>query len=487
VNFGALIRCASPVVFGGPEEAEVARISVDSRRVGPGTLFVALRGEHADGHAFIPDAVEGGAIAVVTDRPVPELPDGVAWAQVPDATDALWRMAHSLYADPTARLKVIGVTGTNGKTTTAHLIRVILDHTGIECAYVGTLGAEWRDHRRDLGHTTPFAHDLAELLADAASDGVKAISMEVSSHALALHRADGCRFDVGTYTNLTAEHLDFHLNMNDYYAAKARLFTDLAEAGGKDFVGVINVDDLYGSRLATEVRGRVVTYGRQEGDVRAAGTQVAADSVRFTLETPSGRADVVMPLGGRFNVSNGLAAAATAWAMGLSPDTIASGLAVATPAPGRFESIPTGRGFSVIVDYAHSPDALEKLLEACRELRPKRLTVVFGCGGDRDRTKRPRMGSIAAELADRVIVTSDNPRTEDPDSIIENILAGITPTPAAAVEVEPDRRRAIHRAVQTARDGDLVVIAGKGHEDYQIIGVTKIHLDDRELVREALA
>jgi UDP-N-acetylmuramoyl-L-alanyl-D-glutamate--2,6-diaminopimelate ligase len=485
-TFAELLRDVPAVARGGPPDKPVDRLVTDSRRAGPGSLFVALKGQRHDGHAFIAEALERGAVAVVSDRPIGELPHGTAWAQVAGAADAVWRIARVMYDDPSASLRLIGVTGTNGKTTTAHLIRTILDETGRCCALIGTLGAELGDRRLGFGHTTPMAHDLAYVMAEALREGCDAACMEVSSHALALKRVEGCRFDACTYTNLTPEHLDFHENMEDYYAAKARLFGELAEQGGKPFTGVVNVEDPYGRRLAAEVRGRAVLYGRGDGDVRASEAEVAADSVRFLLETPDGAAMVRMPLGGRFNVSNGLAAAATAWALGISAERIAEALEHATPTPGRFEGVPTGRDFSVIVDYAHTPDALAKLLEACRDLAPSRLTVVFGCGGDRDATKRPTMGAIAAELCDRVVVTSDNPRSEDPDAIIDQILGGIGASVREWALVEPDRRQAIHKAVHSAQPGELVVIAGKGHEDYQILGERRIHFDDREVVREAL-
>lgn len=473
-------------VLTGTADVEVTDIIFDSRKAAAGSLFVAVQGARADGNDFVESAVAGGARAVVSEREPADNRPPISWIRVPSVEDALWRLSHRLFGDPSSDLRLIGVTGTNGKTTTTHLIATILNHAQTKCAVAGTLGAKLDGQWVDLGHTTPMANDLARLMRRAVEAGYQAMAMEVSSHSLALHRVDGCRFEVGTYTNLTPEHLDFHSDMDSYFRAKSRLFGELAEQGGKRFVGVIGLDDPYGARMATEVRGRLVTYGRAEGDVRASDVQVSAQRIGLCVETPTGSREIEMPIGGAFNVMNGLAAAATTWAMGVPLDTIASALSRATAAPGRFESVPTGRGFSVIVDYAHSPDALEKLLEACRDLKPARLTVVFGCGGDRDSTKRPRMGGIAATLADRVVVTSDNPRTEDPGAIIESIINGMKPLAKAAVEVEPDRRRAIHLAIQDAQNGELVVIAGKGHEDYQIIGTEKIHMDDRELVREAL-
>ncbi len=471
------------LVPGVASMVEVTDLVSDSRRVSPGALFFALPGARVDGNDFVPQAMALGAVAVVSELPCPTGFDA-AWVQVPDAQEAVWQIAHRFYGDPSSQLRLLGVTGTNGKTTATHLIRAILQEAGSRCALIGTLGANICGEYIDLGHTTPMAHDLARMMRQAVKAGCDSLVMEVSSHALALHRADGCKFDASTYTNLTPEHLDFHQNMDDYFAAKARLFSEFG--GNKDFVGVINLDDLYGPRMATEVRGRLVTFGLNEGDIRCSNVKVTATRIEMRLLTPAGDVDVSLPLGGRFNVQNALAAAATCHSLGLTPSQIAAGLAKSLPAPGRFEGVSTNKGFHVIVDYAHSPDALEKLLEACRDLHPDRLTVVFGCGGDRDATKRPKMGAIAARLADRVVITSDNPRTEDPQKIIDSILTGVAPSAMAAVEVEPDRRQAISRAISGARAGDLVVVAGKGHEDYQITGDTRIHFDDREVVREAL-
>lgn len=470
----------------GPTDVEITDIVTDSRKASSGSLFVGLKGEHFDGYDFAVSAVAGGARAVAGERePAGNHPE-ISWIQVPDAVEAVWRLSHRLYGDPTDKLMLIGVTGTNGKTTTTHLISTILNFAGTKCTSIGTLGAKFGDATLDMGFTTPMADDLVRAFRRCVDEDYQAVAMEVSSHALALRRVDGSRFDAAVYTNLTPEHLDFHKTMDEYFVAKARLFNDLSIAGGKEFVGVINMDDPYGARMATEVRGRLVTYGRNEGDVRVEHLKVSAQNIEFTLIAGTESLRIQMPLGGHFNVSNGLAAAATAWSIGVPLDTIALALANATAAPGRFENVPTGHEFGVIVDYAHSPDALEKLLESCRDLHPDRLTLVFGCGGDRDRTKRPKMGAIASRLADRILVTSDNPRTEEPNSIIEAIVAGIDPNGRAAVEVEPDRRRAIQIALDSARSGELIVIAGKGHEDYQIVGTEKYHFDDREVVREAL-
>ncbi len=483
--FEAISKDVEVIRGSGSFDADIKGISYDSRTVKPGCLFIALRGDRLDGHEFIPQAIEAGASALLVETPPKDV--DVPWAQVFSTRSAMWRIARNFYDDPTANIKLVGITGTNGKTTTSYLIRSILRTWAKKTVLIGTLGAMIEDEFLPLQHTTPEAPDLLELFSQAVSKGVETGVMEVSSHSLVLQRVQGCRFDVGVFTNLTQDHLDFHQTMEAYGEAKSLLFTDLAMASGKPFTGVINLDDSFGPQLASLVRGEVMTYGLNEkADIRALAPQVGVGEISFKLSTPIGCTDLKVNVGGRFNIWNSLAAVGSALAVGVPLDVISEGLESARGVPGRFEAIPTGRDFDVLVDYAHTPDALEKLLLTTRELNPRRLVVVFGCGGNRDAGKRPKMAKIASELSDRCIVTSDNPRMENPDSIIGQILVGIPSEKMSQVEVEVDRHKAIKLSVETAKTGDLIVIAGKGHEDYQIIGETKFPFDDRQVVRDVL-
>jgi len=471
--------------LGEPSDPEIAGVAYDSRRVKPGDLFVCIRGFRTDGHRYLADAVARGAVATVVETPVADAP--VPRIAVPDAREAIARLATAFFGHPSARLRLIGVTGTNGKTTTTYLIESLFRAAGQRTGVIGTIGCCIAGERLPAEHTTPEAPDLQALLARMVAAGVSVVSMEASSHALALHRTLGCEFDVGVFTNLTQDHLDFHASLEDYFAAKARLFTDYPARSGKPFVGVINGDDPFGRRLVELCRGRVVTYAvEQPADLQAVDIEARPQGLRFTVVAAGERYPVRLRLGGRFNVYNSLAAIGAARALGLDWETILAGLATAPGVPGRFEAVDEGQPFAVLVDYAHTPDGLENVLRSARDLEPRQLIVVFGCGGDRDRTKRPKMGRIAAERADRVVVTSDNPRTEDPEAILAEIVAGIPPEVRSRVRVIPDRREAIRTAIGMAGAGDLVVIAGKGHEDYQIVGTTKHPFDDREEARAAL-
>jgi len=472
-----LLGAGNPVVSG---------LAYDSRRVKPADLFFCVRGLKQDGTRFLPDAVARGAVAAVVETE--ELPLPLPALLVPNVREAMPALSTAFYNHPTRRLRLVGVTGTNGKTTTTYLIEALARAAGRATGVIGTIEARINDEVIPGDRTTPEAPDLQSLFARMADadrgQGVVA-AMEVSSHALELGRTLGCEFDVGVFTNLTQDHLDFHPTMEDYFQAKARLFTEYPGRTDKPFTAVINTDDEYGRRLAERSAGRVLTYGvAGEAELRASGVEATATGLSFQVTAPEGRFPVTLRLGGLFNVYNSLAAMGAARALGLPWETIREALATAAGVPGRFESVETGRDFSVIVDYAHSPDGVENVLRAGRALRPERLVAVFGCGGDRDPLKRPIMGRLAAELADHVVVTSDNPRSEDPDAIIRQILEGI---PAgASVETEPDRGEAIRRAIQAARPGDLIVIAGKGHENYQIFADRTIHFDDREEARKAL-
>jgi UDP-N-acetylmuramoyl-L-alanyl-D-glutamate--2,6-diaminopimelate ligase len=470
-----------------PSNTGFSGLAYDSRQVKPGDLFFCIRGLKSDGHRFLPDvAARGAAAAVVEDedveRPVPAL-------FVPNVREAMPAIASRFHDYPSRRLWLAGATGTNGKTTTTFLISALARAAGKGTGVIGTIGARINEEELPGDRTTPEAPDLQELLARMAAaatgDGM-VVAMEASSHALVQGRTAGCEFDAAVFTNLTQDHLDYHRDMEEYFQAKALLFTEYPRRSAKRFTGVLNTDDAYGRRLAEMCEGTVVTYGvEQPADLRARRIEASPTGLQFEIAAPEGVFPVRLRLGGLFNVYNSLGAVGAARALGVPWETILPALAETPGVPGRFESVDTGQEFSVIVDYAHSPDGVENVLRAARALRPRRLIAVFGCGGDRDRTKRPIMGRLAAELADYVIVTSDNPRSEDPDSIIGEIMTGI-PAGAAEVETEPDRSAAIRKAVRLADPGDLVVIAGKGHENYQIFADRTIHFDDREEARKAL-
>jgi UDP-N-acetylmuramyl-tripeptide synthetase len=467
-------------IFG---DAEIDSVCIDSRAARAGCVFVCLPGGKSDGHAFIQSALQNGASAVVVsnnDKIAALRNLRVPFAIAKDTVDACWRLCKAVYGDPTADLKLIGVTGTNGKTTTAWLIAHILEKAGMAAAYSGTLGALFAGETIATAHTTPFAPEANELMCALKRRGAEAVVMEVSSHALEQRRIDGFEFDCALFTNLSQDHLDFHDTMDAYFGAKCRLFEGVGLR--KTPVRVINADDVFGKRLLAKYPD-AVSFGENADTFRLVRSRFDAESLTFDFLHNGRTFQAAMPIGGRFNVMNGLAAVAGAFAVGVHPDAAIAALRTTPPVRGRFEPVPTGARFSVIVDYAHTPDALEKLLISVVELHPKRVITVFGCGGDRDRSKRPKMGAVAAKYSTKIYVTSDNPRTENPNAITEEIVAGMQ---GADVVIEPDRRAAIRRAVESAQPGDLVVIAGKGHEDYQIVGDKKYHLDDREEVQNAL-
>ncbi|WP_259315427.1 UDP-N-acetylmuramoyl-L-alanyl-D-glutamate--2,6-diaminopimelate ligase [Capillimicrobium parvum] len=454
---------------------EITGLAFDNRTAGPGTLFFCVPGFTRDGHDFAADAVARGAAALVVERPLPGL--DVPQVPVPGARAAMAPVAARFYGDPTAALQVVGVTGTNGKTTSCFLIRELLEAGGIPTALLGTVKSVIGGAEATLERTTPEAIELQHAFARMREAGDRACAMEVSSHALELRRADAIHWGVALFTNLTQDHLDFHPTMDDYFAAKRRLFTAGPAAS------VVNVDDAYGRRLADELPVTTFAIDR-EADLRAVDVRGGFDGSAFAIVGRDGtRLDVRTPLPGRFNVANVLGAVAVARALGVDDATIAEALPRAGRVPGRFEPVSEGQGFAVLVDYAHTPDSLENVLRAARELTDRRVIVTFGAGGDRDRGKRPLMGEIAARLADEVIVTSDNPRSEDPEAIVAEIVAGA----GRPVTVEVDRARAIADVVALARDGDVVVIAGKGHEQGQeFAGGRKVPFDDVAVAREAL-
>jgi UDP-N-acetylmuramoyl-L-alanyl-D-glutamate--2,6-diaminopimelate ligase len=470
----------------GEAGTEISELAFDSRKVAPGTLFFCVTGEHADGHEFAPAAVAAGAAALVVERP---LGLGLPEVRAASVRDSMAPLAARFFGDPSAELAVAAVTGTNGKTTTSFLLRTILEAAGRPCGLLGTVRQVVGGEQRDVVRTTPEAIDLQRTLAAMLAGGDRACAMEISSHGLLLGRADCLRIEAAAFTNLTQDHLDFHDDMEDYYAAKRLLFTG-GESRRPPRVSAVNIDDPYGRRLAAElaaVETRLLTFspGGADADLVAVEARFDAAGARFTLRAAGASLPVELPLPGHFNVENALVALALADGLGVDLEAAAAALAEAEPVPGRMEPIREGQPFSVLVDYAHTPDSLQSALAAARRLTAGRLISVVGCGGDRDRAKRPLMGRAGAELSDLAVVTSDNPRSEDPDSIIAEILAGIDDR--EGVLVEGDRRAAIRLALSEAEPGDLVLIAGKGHEQGQEFeGGRKIPFDDREVAREQL-
>jgi UDP-N-acetylmuramoyl-L-alanyl-D-glutamate--2,6-diaminopimelate ligase len=464
----------------GPADVDVTSLAFDNRLVGPGTLFFCVPGFTRDGHDFAPDAVARGAAALVVTHP---LDLGVPEVVVGDVRAAMAAAAARFHRDPTARLRTVGVTGTNGKTTTAFLLRDVLEAAGVRTGLIGTVTSIVGGRERPVVRTTPEAIDLQGLFAEMLAAGDEACVMEASSHALELHRASAIHWAAALFTNLTQDHLDFHPTMEDYFLAKRRLFA------ATEGVRVANADDEYGRRLAEEFDG-VWTIGIDfaDADFRAVDVASGFAGSAFTAVTPAGLVDVRIPLPGRFNVLNALGAIAVAFGLGVEVDVAARALAGAGRVPGRFEPVDEGQPFAVLVDYAHTPDSLENVLHAARDLGSGRVICVFGAGGDRDRGKRPLMGEIAARLADLAIATSDNPRSEDPDAILDAIEAGAgDAVGGAGWERCVDRRAAIARAVDVAVAGDVVVIAGKGHEQGQeFADGRKEPFDDRVIAAEAL-
>jgi UDP-N-acetylmuramoyl-L-alanyl-D-glutamate--2,6-diaminopimelate ligase len=471
-----LERLADPVPLGAGE-LEISDLAYDNRRVVPGSLFFCVRGFTRDGHDFAPDAIAKGAAALVVERP---LNVGVPEILVDNVREAMAPAAANFYGDPTNELQTIGVTGTNGKTTTAFLVRDLLEADHRQTGLLGTVKSIIGGETHDVVRTTPEAIELQRTFRQMRDRDDVAAVIEVSSHALELHRADAIHFAAAIFTNLTQDHLDFHPTMDDYFHAKRKLFVELHPQHS-----IVNVDDPYGRRLATELGDKVITFALDDANAtyRATNVDMTLTGSTFTAQTPDGGIDLSSPLRGRFNVYNVLGAFAAARALNVPTETAAQAVKTAGRVPGRFEAVDEGQDFAVIVDYAHTPDSLENVLKAARGLTEKRVLVVFGAGGDRDRGKRPLMGEIASRLADDVIVTSDNPRSEDPESIIEEILTGSKPNTTH----DADRKRAIDTAIANADAGDVVVIAGKGHEQGQEFeGGRKIPFDDITVAREAL-
>ena len=470
----------------GPLDREVAGIAYDSRRVTPGMVFVAIPGRHTDGHEFISNAIERGASAVICER------NGIRSSRatkirVADVREALARAAMSYYQNPSAKLRVIGVTGTNGKTTVSFMIKAILEAAGIKTGLIGTVRYEIGDRVIPAQRTTPESLEVQQLMSQMLRADCQACVMEVSSHALEQKRVFGVEFDVAIFTNLTRDHLDYHQTMENYFAAKQKLFTAL-EKGTKKSAAVINIDDTYGARLAGQTKVEVdLTYGlQQSARLRATKIQLGKDGSRFVVETPERSFACRLPLIGRHNLYNALAAVGAGIALKIPVITLQAALNAMPPVPGRLEIVSLQQPFGVFVDYAHTDDALKNVLSTLREITTGRLLLAFGCGGNRDAGKRARMGKVAAELADFTIITTDNPRKEDPEKIATQIAEGYRSVRTEGVSLELERRRAIQQIIGKAEPGDTVLIAGKGHETYQEFEDTVVPFDDRLHAQEAL-
>jgi len=470
---------------------EITGVEYDSRHVRPGNVFVAMRGGTTDGSRFIDAAVGNGAVAIVTDSPAANQREGVAWAKVPHGRRALAVASANFYGHPERKLRLTGITGTNGKTTTSFLVDAILRASGRKTLLVGTIEYHVADEIFPAPHTTPEALELQRMMRKAGEAGATDVVMEVSSHALAQERVYGLPYDVGVFTNLTRDHLDYHSDMEDYFAAKRVLFTGCG--GPPPKTAVINTDDPWGGKLQEfcQERGvQVLGYGLFSGAFRALEVNLDTRGTTFRMQSPKGLEKIQTPLIGRVNVYNILAAAAAASARGCTMEQIADGVRGLHNVPGRFESVHCGQPFTVVVDYAHTDDAMKNLMVVARDfigrMHNGRIITLFGCGGDRDRKKRPMMGLAAGSGSDFVVLTSDNPRSEDPMAIIEEAKAGVVQSGVKYV-VEPDRRKAIELAVNEAREGDMLLIAGKGHERVQVLNTGTVPFSDVEVAREALA
>lgn len=491
----------------GDHDQEVTGLTYDSRKVGAGQVFFAVPGEKVDGHDFIPEAIRRGAATIVCARQTSVAP-GVAFVRVKDVRRAMGHWSAHFYRQPSQKLKLVGVTGTNGKTTVTYLVESMLRAAGIEPGVIGTINYRYCGAELPAHHTTPESLDLQELMDKMLGAGVKAVVMEVSSHALIQERVRGLDFDVGVFTNLSRDHLDYHRDMDDYFSAKSRLFTDYLKSSAKsEKAAVIYADDPRGRQLLAFLAGNadmeVFSYGEgPQYHIHPLNVVRDVGGLRGQIRAKNETVEFASALIGTANLQNIMAAVGVGLALGLDGEALTQGIARLRAVPGRLEKVANDLGITILVDYAHTPDALEKVLAAVRPVTQGKLITVFGCGGDRDRGKRPLMGEIAARLSDVVVVTSDNPRTEDPLSILVEIEDGVRKadlrkyaaqnpeTRNSKLEtgycVEADRRAAIRIALRAAKPGDAVLIAGKGHEDYQILGVTKIHFDDREVAREEL-
>lgn len=481
-----LINNLQAIRVEGNLQRDVAGITYDSRRVTPGMVFVAVRGQNVDGHDYIASAIDRGAAAIICEQ------NGfsslrAAKVKVADSREALARVAAAFYQHPSRKMKMVGVTGTNGKTTVSFLVKRILDIAGQQTGLIGTVRYEVGDRMIPAHRTTPEALETQQMLSQMLRAGCKACVMEVSSHALDQGRVHGVDFDVCIFTNLTQDHLDYHEDMEAYYQAKKKLFSPLL-SGGKQSTAVINIDDAFGDRLSRESELEInLSYGVNENArLRAVNVQLGASATRFTVEADNRRFDITLPLIGRHNVYNALAAIGAALALEVKIEHIQQALGSIPPVPGRLEAVTAGQPFGVFVDYAHTDDALRNVLATMRELTKGRLLLAFGCGGSRDTGKRAKMGKVAAELADHTIITTDNPRKEKPEAIAAMIEEGFRSVRTDGYQVELDRSRAIDEVIRMAQPGDLVLIAGKGHETYQEFQDTVVPFDDRVYAQETL-
>ena len=490
----------------GPLDIPVERIADHTKDAAPGALFFAISGVLQDGHSFVLQAVDRGASAVVVERFVEA--EGRTFTQilVPDSRIALAELACAYYGHPAKKLTLVGLTGTNGKTTTMYILEAILEAAGHPTGAIGTISYRYGGKERDAPTTTPQSLHLQGMLREMVDGGMTHAIMEVTSHALVQHRVLGCRFSVAVFTNITRDHLDYHGDMESYLAAKTRLFEHYLIPGEQGGRAVLSAADPASEAVARKSAGRPVRFGTESNcdplatDFLAKDIALTRDGLRFRLRYPDGEVEIETALIGEPNVMNVLAACASAWSLGIAPEYWRDGLRQIKRVPGRFDPVPNDRGITVVVDYAHTPDALERAVQTARKLTEKRLICVFGCGGDRDRGKRPLMAKAAAEYSDLIVVTSDNPRSEQPMRIIEDAVAGLDglpeidpglvsddpPEKTPAYTVSEDRRQAIRIAVGWAREGDLVLIAGKGHETYQIVGGKRLQFDDREVARIAI-
>ena len=462
----------------GSIDTDITKIEYDSRKAEKGSLFVCVTGLKTDGHIYAHKAVESGAVALICERNIEGIDKSVTIIKVKDSRVTISAIADNFYDHPATKMTMIGVTGTNGKTTTTYLIKSVLDHIGQKVGVIGTIENRIGDVEIHTERTTPEALELCELFDEMAKAGVSHTVMEVSSHSLALHRVDFCKFKIGIFTNLTQDHLDYHKTMENYMKAKGKLF-EMSENA------VINADDHAGAYMLSRAKGRVLTFGiDNDADLKASDMHITANGVKYVLTYEGNKYNVDINIPGKFSIYNSLGSIGACLILGIPMETILAGLKENYGVPGRFQTIKSHKGFNAIVDYAHTPDGLENILNTAREFVKGRIITVFGCGGDRDRTKRPIMGEIGGRLSDICVITSDNPRTEEPGLIIKDIEEGIKDT-GCPYECITDRKEAILHAIAIAKEGDVVVIAGKGHEDYQIFKDKTIHFDDAEVVREA--
>jgi UDP-N-acetylmuramoyl-L-alanyl-D-glutamate--2,6-diaminopimelate ligase len=465
----------------GSLDCEIKEMTIDSRRAEEGVLFIAMVGMTVDAHKFIPSAAQNGCKAVITEHDC-DLPQGITAFKVENARAALDVMAKNFYDDPSSKFNLVGVTGTNGKTSTTYFIESVLNTIGKKTGIIGTVEIRIDGKKQDFKFatsTTPDTIELNKIFDIMANQGTEDVVMEVSSHALELKKVDGINFDIGVFTNLTQDHLDFHKTMENYCKAKAKLFKMCR-------CGVVNVDDKWADEIIKDATCKIITVGiEKDADLKAENIQYKSDRVLFTVDIDGKKVDFELKVPGRFSVYNALSAIGVAYAMGIAPENIQKGISLIKGVPGRIQSVPNNKGFNVIVDYAHTPDGLENILNSVREFTEGRVITVFGCGGDRDRTKRPIMGEISARLSDYSVLTSDNPRSEEPADILKEVEAGVKPV-TDKYEIHTDRKDGIFAAVKMAKKGDTVVIAGKGHEDYEIFKDRTIHFDDTEVALEAL-